>query len=213
MADRDAVSPASRLSFDAAGAARLVFLAFPALATVLLAVGGGVQDGDWYPWAFVTALVAGALLLFDVVRPRLGAGTAAAAAMTALALLAMLSTAWAVLPGEAFVEGARALFYAATFAVVLSAVRTASDARALVACIGAACGAIQLIAAVRLATGPPSSWIRFRAPASCWPSWPRTVCDREWRAASARTRRRRRGCGASARPTSPRSAHARRSRT
>ncbi len=43
-------------------------------------------------------------------------------------------------------------------------------------------------------TGPRWSWIRSKAPASCWPSWPRTGCDPVWYVASAPTGRRRRGC-------------------
>ena len=117
--------------------ARLAFLGLPALATLLLALGGGVQDGDWYPWAFVTTLGAGLLLALDLLRPRRGPGIWAALAFLALAVWTLLSTFWALLPGTAFVEGARSTFYAATFVLVLTAVRSRRDATWLVAVLAA----------------------------------------------------------------------------
>src|SRR4051794_26826570 len=156
--------------------ARLAFLGLPAVATLLLALNGGVQDGDWYPWAFVTTLGAGLLLALDLLRPRRGPGAWAAVAFLALALWTLLSTFWALLPGTAFVEGSRALFYAATFVIVLTSVRNLRDASWLLALLALVCGGLSAYAAIQLAVDPPSSWIVYGRYA--WPTgYPNTAAS------------------------------------
>jgi hypothetical protein len=155
--------------------ARIAWLLVPAVATLaLVADDGGVQSDSWYPWALVLSLVAGVALAVGVVRIPFGPGGIAAGCFGGLAVLTIASTAWALLPGSAFTEGARTLFYAALFVIACGAVRGRRDAAIAIGGMAAAGGLVAVIAAVRLATGAPDSW--FYADRFAWPTgYPNTA--------------------------------------
>jgi O-antigen ligase len=147
----------------AAVLARGAWLALPAIATLALAAqDGGSQTGDWMPWALVAVLAAGALLAFDILRPRRGLGLAALGCIAGLAIWSGLSVLWAWLPGEAATEGSRTLFYASAFAIVLLAIRTQRDGATMVGLIATATGLVTLYGCVRLAQGAPDSWMIYQ---------------------------------------------------
>jgi O-Antigen ligase len=163
------------IPWSAVDLARIAWLLLPAVATLaLVADDGGVQSTSWYPWALVLTLVAGGAMALGVVRIPFGPGGIAAACFGGLAALTIASTAWALLPGSAFTEGARTLFYAALFVIACGAVRGRRDAAIAFAGIAAAGGLVAVIAAIRLATGAPGVW--FYADRFAWPTgYPNTA--------------------------------------
>ena len=146
----------------AAVLARIAWLAVPAIATLALAAqDGGSQTGDWMPWALMAVIAAGGMLAFDVMRLRRGLGLVALGAFTGLALWSGLSVFWAWLPGDAATEASRTLFYAASFAIVLLAVRTQRDAATMVGLIAAATGLVTLYGCFKLAVDTPESMMIY----------------------------------------------------
>ncbi len=146
----------------AAVLARIVWLAVPAIATLVLAAkDGGSLTGDWMPWALMAVIAAGGMLAFDVMRLRRGLGLGALGCFTGLALWSGLSSLWAWLPGDAATEASRTLFYAAAFAIVLLAVRTQRDAATMVGLIAAATGLVTLYGCARLAQEAPESMMIY----------------------------------------------------
>ena len=146
----------------AAVLARIAWLAVPAIATLALAAqDGGSQTGDWMPWALMAVIAAGGMLAFDVMRLRRGLGLVALGAFTGLALWSGLSVFWAWLPGDAAAEASRTLFYAASFAIVLLAVRTQRDAATMVGLIAAATGLVTLYGCFKLAVDTPESMMIY----------------------------------------------------